>query len=331
MPLFFNSFSFMSISLAILGIFTIMQLNCENLFDCQHDSLKNDQEFLPTSSRRWTPNRYWKKLDKVSKTIITAGECNPARGKYDNELIPDIVTLCEVENDSVMRDLTKRSLLRKFGYEYFVTSSPDQRGIDVALLYQPLRFRPVTHYSIGVGLLNNGKPTRDILYVKGATGGKDSLHVFVVHAPSRYGGENVSRPNRMHVARRLCQSIDSVKAVSPDARIIVSGDFNDYHDSKALLEIYSHNMYNATSDAKGKNGAMGTYFYKGAWNSIDHILLSEDMRGRVETTYVNDPKFLLESDKASGINKPCRTYKGMKYQKKGYSDHLPLILRIKIE
>lgn len=321
----------MNISLAILGIFTIMQLNCENLFDCQHDSLKNDQEFLPTSTRRWTPNRYWKKLDKVGKTIITAGLSNPDRQRYDNELIPDIVTLCEVENDSVLRDLTKRSLLRKLRYEYFVTSSPDQRGIDVALLYQPTSFRPVSHYSIGVGLLNNGRATRDILYVKGATIGNDTLHIFVVHAPSRYGGEKASRPNRVMVARRLCQSIDSVKAVSPDARIVVSGDFNDYHDSEALLEIYRHNIFNATKDAKGQNGAMGTYYYKGEWNSIDHILLSDDMKNRVETTYVNDPKFLLEKDKASGVSKPYRTYKGLKYQKRGFSDHLPLILRIKIE
>lgn len=318
----------MSISLAILGIFTIMQLNCENLFDCQHDSLKNDQEFLPTSTRRWTPNRYWKKLEKVSKTIITAGVCNPERKESDTEVIPDIVTLCEVENDSVMRDLTKRSLLRKMGYEYFVTSSPDQRGIDVALLYQPLTFRPLSHYSIGVGLLNNGRPTRDILYVKGATIGKDTLHIFVVHAPSRYGGENISCPNRVKVARRLCQSIDSVKAISPDARIVVSGDFNDYHDSEALLEIYRHNMFNATSEAVGQNGALGTYYYKGEWNSIDHILLSDNMRERIENSYVNDTKFLLEEDKAKKIKKPCRTYKGMKYQRRGYSDHLPLILRI---
>lgn len=308
-----------------------MQLNCENLFDCQHDSLKNDQEFLPTSSRRWTPNRYWKKLDKVGKTIITAGLSNPNRRKYDNELIPDIVTLCEVENDSVVGDLTKRSVLRSLGYKYFVTSSPDQRGIDVALLYQPSSFFPVSHYSIGVGLLRNGRPTRDILYVKGATNGNDTLHVFVVHAPSRYGGENVSRPNRVQVARRLCQSIDSVKALSPDAKIVVSGDFNDYYDSDALLEIYRHEMFNATSQAKGQNGAMGTYYYKGEWNSIDHILLSSDMKDQVVTTYVNDPKFLLETDKASRAVKPRRTYKGMKYQENGFSDHLPLILRFKVE
>lgn len=321
----------MGLSLAFLGIFTIMQLNCENLFDCQHDSLKSDHEFLPTSTRRWTPSRYWHKLENVSKTIIMAGLSNPDRKEHDNELLPDIVTLCEVENDSVMRDLTKRSLLRRMGYEYFVTSSPDQRGIDVALLYQPLSFHPINHYSINVGLLNSGRTTRDILYVKGATVGNDTLHIFVIHAPSRYGGEKVSRPNRVKVAQRLCQSIDSVKATSRDARIVVAGDFNDYYDSEALLEIYRHDMFNATIKAKGQNGALGSYYYKGEWNSIDHILLSNDMRDRIVTTYVNDPKFLLELDKASGVYKPYRTYKGMKYQKRGYSDHLPLILRIDVE
>lgn len=104
--------------------------------------------------------------------------------------IPDLIALCEVENDTVMRDLTKRSLLRNANYEYIVTNSPDERGIDVALIYYPIHFQPIKHYPIRVKPCEGMRPTRDILYVSGRIITDDTLHIFVVHAPSRYGGEN---------------------------------------------------------------------------------------------------------------------------------------------
>lgn len=119
----------MFLTLILSSFLTFMELNCENLFDTRHDSLKNDLEFLPDGSYRWTPYRYWAKLNHLGQEIVA--QSNP---------IPDFVAMCEVENDSVMFDLTRRSLLRNAGYEYVMTSSPDERGIDVALLYQPASF-----------------------------------------------------------------------------------------------------------------------------------------------------------------------------------------------
>ena len=94
----------------LLGIFTFVELNCENLFDTQHDSLKQDVEYLPDSYHHWNANRYWKKLNRIGQEIIACG------GEGNNWMLPDLVALCEVENDSVMRDLTKRSLLRQARY-----------------------------------------------------------------------------------------------------------------------------------------------------------------------------------------------------------------------
>lgn len=131
--------------------------------------------------------------------------------------LPDFIALCEVENDSVMRDLTKRSLLRTARYEYFMTGSSDERGIDVALMYSPLSFVPIRHYPLRVTPVAGMRHTRDILYVAGRLMTGDTLHIFVVHAPSRYGGEKHSRPFRIAVARRLCSSVDSIRALSPDA------------------------------------------------------------------------------------------------------------------
>ena len=163
-------------------------------------------------------------------------------------ILPDILALCEVENDTVMTAVTKRSLLRNAGYEYLMTSSQDIRGIDVALLYEPTRFAPIKYYpprfkysreSTTIYVIvfgNKERPTRDILYVTGRTITKDTLHIFVVHAPSRYGGEKRTRPLRIKVAQRLCESIDSIRNVNDKANIIIAGDFNDTFDVGSLFK-----------------------------------------------------------------------------------------------
>ena len=111
----------------------LVSYNVENLFDCVDETLTNDNEFLPEATRHWTPYRYWQKLHALSRVIASIG----------GDRAPDLVALCEVENDSVMRDLTRRSSLRTAKYDYLMTSSADPRGVDVALMYKPTTFRPL--------------------------------------------------------------------------------------------------------------------------------------------------------------------------------------------
>ena len=291
---------------------TLVELNCENLFDCKHDTLKQDGEWLPASVRKWTPARYWRKLNNIGQEILSCQE----------EGVPDLVALVEVENDSVLHDLTRRSLLRGAGYECLMTESPDVRGIDVALLYQPFTFRPICYDYLSVTPLEGMRPTRDILYVQGETLNSDTLHIFVAHAPSRYGGERQTRPNRLLIAERLLAAIGQLPAA---AKIIVAGDFNDYADSPALVFLEEGGLCNVSAGASGKNGAKGTYKYDGRWQSIDHVLVSRPLLGRVGQCFVNDSSFLMEEDKKYGGVKPLRTYNGYRYQR-GFSDHLPLVV-----
>lgn len=313
------SFIFFHISIAESQQLTFVELNCENLFDYQDDEGKDDSEYLPEATRHWTKKRYWQKLNNISQSLLSCSE----------EGIPDLIALCEVENDSVLHDLTKRSLLRNAGYEYIMTSSPDLRGIDVALLYSPFSFKPVKSCFLRVDPISGMRPTRDILYVSGQVISGDTLHVFVVHFPSRFGGERYSRPFRKVVADRLCLSLDSIKRLNPDARILIAGDFNDPHDSPALKQIYSHNIQNLTKDARGLNGVKGTYRYQGEWGSIDHILSSRALYNKVDTAFVHSPLFLLEEEKLYGGYRPRRTYIGMRHQS-GFSDHLPLVVRLNL-
>ena len=305
----------MFLTLILSSFLTFMELNCENLFDTRHDSLKNDLEFLPDGSYRWTPYRYWAKLNHLGQEIVALS--NP---------IPDFVAMCEVENDSVMFDLTRRSLLRNAGYEYVMTSSPDERGIDVALLYQPASFALLHSHSIRIKPLPDTRPTRDILYASGLLITGDTLHIFVVHAPSRRGGEQASRPYRLLVASQLAEAVDSVYAISRDAKIIIAGDFNDYADSPALQYLYEHHLINISSDAQGSHGAKATYRWHGEWRSLDQILCSPSLAARKQSSVIGDLPFLLEDDEKYGGKKPYRTYLGPRYLG-GYSDHLPLVVQ----
>ena len=303
----------MFLSLLLTGFLTLVELNCENLFDCKHDTLKQDTEWLPDGKRRWSPARYWRKLNHIGQEILSCQE----------EGVPDLVALVEVENDNVLFDLTHRSLLRGAGYEYLMTQSPDVRGIDVALLYQPMTFRPICYDYLDIIPLAGMRPTRDILYVQGETLKGDTLHVFVVHAPSRYGGDKQTHPNRRLIAERL---IGAIRQLPADAKVIIAGDFNDEATDPALRFLEDNGLHNVTAKATGSHGAKATYRYQGLWQSIDHVFVSGVLLDSVERSFINDAPFLLEEDKKYGGVKPLRTYNGYRYQR-GFSDHLPLIVR----
>lgn len=308
----------MTLPMLLLSLFTFVELNCENLFDCRHDSLKNDTEFLPDGSYHWTRTRYWRKLDRVGQTIIACGE------KKSSWQLPDMVALCEVENDSVLHDLTRRSLLRNARYDYVMTCSPDERGIDVALVYSPFSFRLIRSHSVRVEPIKDMRPTRDILYASGVIASGDTLHVIVAHLPSRRGGERHSRPFRMAAADRVAAVVDSVYNVSKDAKIIIAGDFNDYANSASVRMLCGKRLKDISAEATGRNGAKGTYRYQGEWGSLDHILVSESLARNVVDCYINDAPFLVEPDEKYGGLKPRRNYLGPRYQN-GFSDHLPLV------
>lgn len=301
----------------------VVELNAENLFDTRHDPQKVDYDFLPGSPLHWTCARYWQKLNRIGQEIVACGE--DSSGCH----LPDLVGLCEVENDIVLRDLTRHSLLRKARYKYVMTASPDIRGIDVALLYSPFSFRFLRADTVRIIPLKGMRPTRDILHVEGEVQNGDTLHVFLIHAPSRRGGEKRSRPFRLHVMERLCQCVDSLLALSAEKKIIVMGDFNDYDDSPSLQMAYRHGLVDVSRQAKGRNGAKSTYRYQGEWRSLDHILVSKALRSSVRSCRIADAPFLLEEDRKYGGVKPRRFYSGKRFNN-GFSDHLPLVMELEM-
>lgn len=291
----------------------VMWYNLENVFDTRHDTLKNDYDFLPQGDYRWTPWRYWKKLDNISRVIAAVAE----QGGW-----PMLIGVCEVENDSVLHDLTRRSPLRAAKYQYVHYEGPDERGVDVALLYHPSLFRPDGSEVLRVPSVERGlRPTRDILHVWGRLTHTDSLlHVFVLHFPSRAGGDREASENRMLAAKTLCTALDSLQG----CRILVMGDFNAEPGDPVFRPILQRLVSLMPQSRKELRRAQGTYFYQGLWSYIDHILVSPSLATRCEPrAHVAKFPFLLTE---KGV--PWRTYQGPAY-KGGYSDHLPLFVELR--
>ncbi len=318
----------------------VVSYNVENLFDYKHDTLKNDYEFLPDAISHWNYSKYKKKLDNLARSIIAIGEWNP----------PALVALCEVENDRVMRDLTQYSALRETGYRYIMTHSPDERGIDVALLYQRGMFKPLSHQSISVPKPSpQNRPTRDILHVCGILPNLDTLDLFIAHFPSRAEGAKKTEDYRISAANRLRKAADSICHKRSYPQIIIMGDFNDYPSDRSVREILQAQLPPASNDslhakhlyhllarkAQQKKSfwqynTYGSYKFQGEWGLLDHILVSGNLLHSNSTFYTCEekagifaPSFLLIIDKKYGGKQPFRTYHGMKYQG-GYSDHLPV-------
>ena len=310
--------------------FRVLTYNVENLFDTCHDARHDDYEFLPDSERAWGSMRYWKKQGDISRTIAAASGASPI----------DLVALCEIENDTVIRDLTQRTRLHRMGYEYLVTHSDDARGVDVALLYQPDRFRLLLDSSLRISpSAAYGRFTRDILYVSGRLPNADTLDVFVNHWPSRRGG-TVADDFRWQVARFLKTFADSLMQVRRHPNLIFVGDFNDEYDDRSIadgLGAVSREGKNGSyvvlsSELREDRGIEGTYKFRGDWNQLDQIIVSRAMlepTNKIHTTSdgcrILALPFLLKEDESRGGVKLNRTYLGPVYQG-GVSDHLPLIL-----
>lgn len=305
----------------------VMFYNVENYFDCNHDSLKSDDDFLPGGIRGWTPTRFWKKTGNIAKVIAAVG----------GDKFPEIVGLVEVENEYCIKSLIYGSPLKNAGYSYIHAESPDARGIDVCLLYNRYLFSVIRQAPISVRFKEDpSKRTRDVLYVCGKTHSGDTLHIFVCHFPSRLGGALESEIFRRDVAKLIRKKVDSILTINEKSKVLIMGDFNDYPTDRSLsLDLRAgmpvsgaenKSLYNLMLPFHG-NPEVGTNKFQAEWGILDQILVSGSLLKQTKDAHIFDADFLLIQDERWMGRKPFRTYHGMAYQG-GFSDHLPVYMDI---
>ena len=307
--------------------------NLENLFDTEDDPLIDDSEFLPTGKKLYTETVYQDKLGNLAEVLSQLGKQETNDGLA-------IIGVAEIENKKVLEDLTAQPLLKDRKYQIVHYNSPDARGIDVGLLYNPLYFKVLQSAPLNVPHKDpdgSSRPTRDVLWVYGLFNG-EPLHVFVNHWPSRRGCEEASAPGRKLAAGIAKEKIDSITAAYPNSKIVVMGDLNDDPLSPSVVDVLyasgdasnlkKGQLYNPWTEYYKKG--IGTLAYQDAWNLFDQVIISQPFLKKEQEGFFfqkavifNKPFLLQKSGKYRGY--PLRTYDFDNYIS-GYSDHFPVYI-----
>lgn len=307
--------------------------NLENLFDTLDAPGVVDEEYLPGSAKGYDSRMYQQKQQNMARVIAEMGV----------ELTPDgiaVLGVAEVENRQVLEDLVKQPGLSNRNYDIVHYDSPDERGIDVGLLYQPKYFRVLHSRPVPLQLtLPDGQTnfTRDILYVSGILE-SDTVHIMVNHWPSRRGGESTTQPYR-EAAAALCRHIvDSLLQINPETHIVIMGDLNDDPVNASVKDVLKAGfnrkklkrgeLYNVMYDFY-KNGK-GTLAYQDAWNLFDQIIISKSLAKYKSSDYhlfqsvvFNKPYMVQKTGQFRGY--PLRSFVGDNWMN-GFSDHFPVYM-----
>jgi len=312
---------------------TLAFYNLENLFDTHNDSLTFDDARTPGGNYRWTSERYREKIKHISAVLSEIGSAVTSA-------TPDLIGLCEVENRQVLDDLIQQPKLIGSDYGIIHFDSPDERGIDVALLYKRAVFTPLAFNSRRLLLYDEDGMrdyTRDPLVVTGLLDGEE-LHLIVNHWPSRSGGQARSDPYRKAAAELNRQILDSLSAEYSRPAVVLMGDLNDNPTDSSLKKVLKTKSdpfslaegewYNPMESLYRKGA--GTLAYRDIWSLFDQILLTAPLLDGTQGNYHfwrvgihHPPELSVQKGRYKGY--PLRTYSGGRYSG-GYSDHFPVYL-----
>ncbi len=305
--------------------------NLENLFDTLNTNTSYDLEFSPKGDKKWDGHKYYKKINNMAYCISQlAKEVCP--------LGPAVIGVSEIENRTVLEDLVKAKDLAPMNLQIVHYDSPDLRGVDVGLLYNPRLFTVTSSSSHRLTIPDESDfKTRDQLLVNGIMNGEE-FHFIVNHWPSRRNGEKESRPLRVAAAKLSKQIADSIMQANPNAKVVIMGDLNDDPVNVSVRDVLgakqkrdnvnADDLFNPMAELYAKG--IGSLGYKGNWNLFDQIIISGNMLGNDRTTFkfwkaeVFNRDFLVQQE-GQYKGYPLRTFSGNTFLN-GYSDHFPVLV-----
>ena len=291
--------------------------NVENLMDTSDDRGFEDEDMLPLADRGWDEAKYQAKLQAIARVIADLD-------------MPVLMGLAEVENSGVLRALVEQEAIANQEYKFCHYESPDSRGVDVALLYRPDKFRVERTLAVQPRI---GYPTRDILAVWGRLCGVE-VFVAVVHFPSRIGGVKFTEPKRVACQKQLRALVDSVKRAEPHRRVIIMGDMNDNPKDKSLREglraavhkkdVRNGGLYNPFA-REYRKAYRGSSVYRSEWNMYDNIIIGEEFLSGKKLRFAGRARVFNHPNLLDKKGYPLPSYRGVEYLS-GVSDHLPVYL-----
>lgn len=341
----------------------IIAYNVENLFDTLHDEGKEDWTFLPIKTKGkneacakvkykkyrdecfetdWNEEKLETKLEQIREVLTR-----------DRSSLPDVLALVEIENENVISLLAK-----KLGYkEFTVSNSPDERGIDLAVLWNESKLKKISkkEHEIKSKALE-GRPTRNILEVEFLVASKHPLTLFVNHWPSQ-GNKNESR---VDAAKIMMKRVKEIQKNNPNTAIVSTGDFNvidtnrpdplfSVVEAQGLIDVHGLVMQSKDIDYRVKvTYPLGTYFYGKSmqWNLLDRFFISKNLNdGKgmdliLKSYQIYAPKFMTtqyeyfhktDHHYGSSVRGVPKRYEHdtARSSKAGFSDHFPVIIKLK--
>lgn len=300
--------------------------NVENLFDTLDDPYTADEAFLPGSPRKWVEKRYVLKLQRIARILAEVeAPC------------PGLVGLAEVENRKVLTDLVRALGLSEEDVGIAHADSPDERGMDVGLLYRKDLFREDADRQATVIRVDldpdTSDSTRDVLRVPLIDRMGERLVVYVTHWPSRREGIQPTRARRFAAARTIRQSIDQTLRDDADERILLMGDLNCTPDSPPVYRILDQRsdpgnpLVNLGWELH--RAGKGSTTYRGKWLLFDQILANQALirHYAVDHMQIISYDWMLFFHPKYKDHRPNKTYGGHRYHG-GFSDHLPVGIRL---
>ena len=314
--------------------YQIVFWNLENLFDIDNSPRRNDklQRKIGKDLQGWTQVQ----LDrKVGQLAFVIRQMNGGRG-------PEILGVCEVENDYVMNLLVQA--LAPLGRNYSIVhhDTPDQRGIDVGFIYDADLFSVEKQFSYFV---MRRTATRDILQVNFLTRHNRRFIVIGNHWPARTSGILETAAYRAIAGETLAYFHERILEVhGADTPVLAMGDFNDEPFDQSLVE-YALSTRNQVKVINARiarflnlmwprlGEGLATHYYDNFPNILDQFLANKNLLKRDAPIGVLPESVEImhfpEMVDPGGYPKPiCFGVMGKPVNPNGFSDHFPVAVTV---
>jgi hypothetical protein len=309
--------------------------NVENLFDVVNSSRRTDKlrRVLAGELTGWTAGVLNRKVRQLASIIR---QMNQGRG-------PDILGVCEIENEYVLRLLLDNLNISGRNYDIAHHDMSDHRGIDVAFIYDRNSFTAEAQFS---HYIIKRTATRDLFQVNFRTAGSNLLNVIGNHWPARLGGQYASEPYRIIAGETLAYFHQRIREEqgSNNAAVMAMGDFNDEPFDRSILK---HAMGERTRSKVTRarspkflnlmwphlGEGKGTHFYNNNPGMLDQFLVAKGLLTGNSNMFVlmDTVKIVSFPEMVSGgvYPSPLRYGRGSSINRDGFSDHFPIAVKIR--
>lgn len=318
---------------------TILSYNVENLFDDVDDG--TEYEDFDPGNGKWNTATFENRLASVAEVVRRS----VAGG-------PDVLALQEVEGEAALHRLCDEYLWRQ-QYAYQVIVPAEDQAVHCAVASRlPIRrvgaWRPAE---------SNSRSQRVILEVEIVLE-VGRLYLFNAHWKSKTGGVPQTEDARRSSAAILRERLAAILGEDPEADIVVLGDLNENIQEPELVEkgipralsplspnlpCSAESVYLTHEPEKAglQNGCLAlyetwfeipeddrwSYIYSGEPQTPDHILLTSGLFDTDGFFYAPGGFSVVRQD---FLLQPRSCYPvRMREDGSGYSDHLPLLIRLR--